>query len=288
MIPHYFSNMGSVVFRPDRRLRSAAIAIGMLISLMLGGCATVPETGRSSLALIPEGQLDSMAAVSFEEMKREMPTLRSGAEVDMVNRVGRRIVEAARQSAPGLPPPEQWQFVVFDEPNVINAFAMPGGRVGFYTGMFKIIDDDDDLAVVMGHEVAHVAAGHGRERVSRQLLVTTGGSILFGLAGGRASEETQQIIMAAYGAGTAIGIMLPFSRQDEVEADHIGLLYSSRAGYDPRRAIRFWERMEAESQGAPPEFLSTHPGYETRVQRLRELMPRAVAEYEKSRFRNSR
>lgn len=271
-----------------RGLKDGALLSGMLCLLAFGGCATVPETGRSSLALVPEGQLNAMAATAFDDMKRDTPTVASGPQVDMVKRVGRRVVEVARQSAPSLPPVEEWEFVVFNEPNVINAFALPGGRVGVYTGMFKIIDDDDDLAVVIGHEVAHVAAGHGRERVSRQLLLSTTGGILYGLAGTRANEDTQQIIMAAYGAGTSLFVTLPFSRQDESEADHIGLLYSARSGYDPRRAIRFWERMAEQSQGAPPEFLSTHPGHDTRIQRLRELLPRAVVEYENSKFRSSR
>ncbi len=278
---------GGQLSSEERRLRLVVPGL-LLFAVIVSGCATVPETGRRSLALLPEGQIDSMAAASFEEMKRDMKTVNSGPEVDMVNRVGRRIVEAARANASHLPVASEWQFVVFDQPDVINAFAMPGGRVGVFTGMFKIVDDDDDLAVVMGHEVAHVAARHGVERVSRQLLVSTGGSVLLGVTGGRTSADTRQIVMAAYGAGTSLGIMLPFSRQDEVEADHIGLLYSSRAGYDPRRAIRFWERMEGESAGSPPEFLSTHPGYDTRIQRLRELMPQAVAEYERARAQSGK
>lgn len=244
--------------------------------LLLSGCATVPETGRSALWLMPEAQLEAMASSSFAQMRQEMPVSNNPEYNRRVQRVGHRIASVVRNELPDT----VWEFVVFEDDS-INAFAMPGGYVGFNTGMFRIIETDDELAVVMGHEVAHVVARHGNERVSQQLLISGAGLAL--ALGTRNMDRTdREIFLAAFGAGSTIGFLLPFSRHHEAEADEMGLFYMARAGYDPRAAITFWQKMEAESRGGVPEFLSTHPSGHRRIQLLQSLMPRAVAEYERA------
>lgn len=238
------------------------------------GCHTVPQTGRSALHLVPSDQLASMASAQFGQLKQETPISRDPTYNAMVRRVGERIAYVAAPDMPNA----QWEFVVFEDDEQINAFAMPGGKVAVYTGIFKIAKTDADLAVVIGHEVAHVAAGHGNERVSQQLLAS-GGALALQFGTSEMDSSKRQLIMAAYGAGATIGVILPYSRYHESEADEIGLMYAAKAGYDPRAAIGFWERMEAQKSGSPPEFLSTHPSGSTRVRKLNELMPKAYEIY---------
>lgn len=216
-----------------------------------------------------------MASAQFGQLKQETPISRDRQYNAMVNRVGERIAYVAAPDMPNA----QWEFVVFDDDDQINAFAMPGGKVAVYTGLFKIVQSDADLAVVIGHEVAHVAAGHGNERVSQQMLAA-GGALALQFGTRDMSSSERQLIMAAYGAGATLGVVLPYSRYHESEADEIGLIYAAEAGYDPRAAIGFWERMEAQKSGAPPEFLSTHPSGSTRIRKLNELMPKAVDVYQ--------
>ncbi len=246
--------------------------------LAIAACTTVPQTGRSALHLVPSDQLASMAAAQFGELKQNTPISTDPTYNAMMRRVGDRIARVAAPDLPNAP----WEFVVFEDDSQINAFAMPGGKVAVYTGLFRVVRTDAELAIVMGHEIAHVAAGHGNERVSQQLLAT-GGAIALAIGTNDMDSSDQALIMAAYGAGATLGVLLPYSRFHESEADEIGLIYAARAGYDPRAAIPFWQRMEGEKDGAPPEFLSTHPSGNTRINRLRSLMPEAVREYEAAR-----
>jgi len=256
--------------------RTIPLSLLVVVLLSAVGCQTVPQTGRSALHLMPADQLASMASAQFGQLKAETPISTDPKYNAMVRRVGERIAYVA---APDLPN-AQWEFVVFDDDDQINAFAMPGGKVAVYTGIFKVAKTEADLAVVMGHEIAHVAAGHGNERVSQQMLAA-GGALALQLGTRDMDSSEQQMIMAAYGAGATLGVVLPYSRYHESEADEIGLLYAAEAGYDPRAAIGFWERMEAQKSGAsPPEFLSTHPSGSTRIRKLNQLMPKAVAAYE--------
>jgi predicted Zn-dependent protease len=216
-----------------------------------------------------------MASTQFEQLKRETPISRDANYNSMLRRVGERIAYVA---APDLPN-AQWEFVVFDDAEQINAFAMPGGKVAVYTGIFKVAKTEDDLAIVVGHEIAHVAAGHGNERVSQQLL-TAGGFIALQVGLDDMDRLDEQLLMAAYGAGTTISFILPYSRHHESEADEIGLIYAAKAGYDPRAAIGFWERMEAQKAGsALPELLSTHPSDSNRLRKINALMPKAYGIY---------
>ena len=255
-----------------KKFCSLALLSGAL--LWLAGCTTVPQTGRSALHLVPSDQLASMSSTQFGQLKQETPISRDPTYNAMVRRVGDRIAYVAGPDMPNA----QWEFVVFDDDEQINAFAMPGGKVAVYTGIFKVAKTDAELAIVMGHEVAHVAAGHGNERVSQQLLAA-GGAMLMQFGTSDMDSDKRALLMAAYGAGTTVGVMLPYSRYHESEADEIGLLYAAKAGYDPRVAVPFWERMAAQSNGAPPEFLSTHPAGSTRIRKLNELMPKAMQVY---------
>ena len=194
---------------------------------------------------------------------------------ETVTRVGQRI--AAVSHTPNL----RWRYTVFDDDRQINAFALPGGKIGVYTGMMPVAKTDAGLATVMAHEVAHATARHGGERLSLGLLLEMGSAAL-AAAMKKKDEKTAGGVLAAYGIGTALVVALPFSRKQESEADRIGLIYMAKAGYDPREAIPFWERMGAAGRYAPPEFLSTHPGYKTRIKNLRRWMPEALEYYKNS------
>ena len=183
-------------------------------------------------------------------------------------------------------PGAQWEFVLFDQPEVPNAFCLPGGKVGVYSGMLAITQDEAGLATVIGHEVAHAVARHGAERASEQLVIQAGDQLLDVLVASR-SPRMRGAVLGAYGIGSELGVVLPHSRSQELEADRLGLLYMARAGYDPRRAIPFWERFSAyqkqKGAGQPLEFLSTHPLDDTRLRGLEQHMPQAVSEYQRRR-----
>lgn len=261
----------------------------LVIGSMVGtGCTTVPETGRTAFNIYSNDALAPVAAQQFSQLKQEQEVSRNVQMNSMLQRVGPRVIQAARQRGAEIPPPEQWEFVVFAS-NDLNAFAMPGGKVGFYEGIFQLFDDDHDCAVVVAHEVAHVVANHGGERVSQQMGVQLVGiGLALGMEQGEVDGNMQSAILAAYGLGSQLGVLLPYSRTHEAEADHLGLIYMAQAGYNPERAVRLWERMEEASGGkSVPEFLSTHPANETRVQNMREQLPSVMQLYEANRFPNS-
>ncbi len=262
-------------FLPGTGLARLVSCCLLAVGLAVSGCTTVPQTGRSALHLVSPEQLASTAAAQFGQLKQQTPISRNPNDNAMLRRVGDRIAYVA---APDLPN-AQWEFVVFEDDSQINAFAMPGGKVAVYTGLFQLVRSDADLAVVVGHEIAHVVAGHSAERVSQQMLAA-GGAVALQLSTEKMDRRDQQLLMAAYGAGATVGLILPYSRLHESEADEIGLIYMAKAGYDPRAAIDFWKRMEAQKSGAPPEFLSTHPAGATRIRRLEALMPRAMQIYQ--------
>lgn len=251
-------------------------AFSLFLALTFTGCTTVPQTGRSALHLVSPDALASSAAQQFGQIKQETPISRDRKMNEMVQRVGDRIAYVAGPDMPSA----QWEFVVFDDDDQINAFAMPGGKVAVYSGLFKVVQSEADLAIVIGHEIAHVVAGHSAERVSQQILAAGGALALqLGTSQSDLSSEERQLLLAAYGAGAALGVILPYSRLHESEADEIGLIYAAKAGYDPRAAIPFWQRMEAQKSFSPPEFLSTHPSDSTRMSKLNALMPRAYQVY---------
>ena len=243
--------------------------------LLLSGCLTVPETGRRQVMLISSSQEMQLGLSAFQQMKKETPVSRDPAVNARVQRVGRRI--AAVAELPGA----QWEFVVFDSKQA-NAFCLPGGKVGIYTGILPITKDEAGLATVIGHEIAHAVARHGAERVSEGILLQTGGGLL-GASLSSADPRTQVLVMTAYGIGAKVGRELPHSRGQESEADHIGLIYMARAGYDPAAAVGFWQRFADHSRsqggGGTPAFLRTHPLDTVRIQQIQHWLPEAKANF---------
>jgi predicted Zn-dependent protease len=251
----------------------------MALLLGLSGCTSVPESGRSQLLLVSPAQEIDLGASEFRKLKQTTPISRDFRANAMLQRVGQRI--AAVAPLPGA----RWEFVLFDQPGNANAFCLPGGKVGVYTGMLKIAQDEAGLAAVIGHEVAHAVAHHGAERMSRSMIVDMGGQLLDHALQTR-SGGLRQGLRQAYGIGSQLGIMLPHSRQQELEADRLGLIYMARAGYDPRQAIDFWLRFSdyARRRGSQPlEFLSTHPLDNARMAQIQAFLPQAMAEYQRSR-----
>jgi predicted Zn-dependent protease len=259
-------------FAAIARFLSAVVFAGLLIS-----CATVPETGRHELMLVGSDQEMQLGISEFQKLKQSTPVCRDAKTNAMVQAVGKRIAAVAPLAN------AQWEFVVFDDPKTVNAFCLPGGKVGVYTGILHITQDEAGLATVIGHEVSHAVAHHGAERLSQGLLAQYGGAIL-GQVINTKSEVTRDMILQAYGLVGAVGVMLPYSRLQESEADHLGLIYMARAGYDPRQAIEFWKRMAAYSNqhgGQSLAFLSTHPLDDVRIKQLQAELPQALAEYQK-------
>jgi predicted Zn-dependent protease len=254
-----------------------------MLGATLTGCATAPETGRRQLLLVDSAQEAKLGLQAFQEIKSETPISRDPKKNAQLQSVGKRIARVAKL------PNARWEFVLFDDPKQPNAFALPGGKVGIYTGILPITKDDAGLATVIGHEVAHAAARHGAERMSQGLAVQVGGGILSAALGASGyGGATQDLAMQAYGVGAQLGVMLPYSRTQELEADRIGLLYMARAGFDPREAIAFWQRFQAykaKSGGRTPEFLSTHPLDDNRIAQLQKFLPQALAEYERAKAR---
>jgi predicted Zn-dependent protease len=251
----------------------------MVLVVALTACANAPETGRSQLLLISPAQEAQMGFQAFQKMKSKKPVIKGGADANKLQHVGRRIAEVAPV------PYAQWEFVLFKDGDSANAFALPGGKVGVFTGILPVTKNEAGLATVIAHEIAHVTARHGAERMSQSVLIQVGGTALSAALGADAGI-TRDLAMQAYGIGTTVGVALPYSRTQELEADHLGLLYMARAGYDPREAIAFWRRFEDYGRkrgGKPPEFLSTHPMDSTRITKLKRLMPQALDEYELAR-----
>lgn len=243
----------------------------------------MPETGRRQVILMSPQQEAQQGYMAFQQIKRQMPASGQQAQTQRVRRIGQRIINVAPV------PKNGWEFVVFTNPEP-NAFALPGGKIGVHTGLFKVATDDGMLATVLAHEVAHVVARHGAEKVSQGLLASIAGAALdIGLAAGTNLNPGQRrMIMGAYGAGATVGVILPYSRTMEYEADRLGLLYMARAGYDPRDALRFWRAMVAygernRSRGQLPPFLRTHPVDEARIAQIQRLLPEAMMEYELAR-----
>lgn len=249
----------------------------LLLIPLLAGCPKVPVTGRRSMAFLPDSYVSGLASDSYQDLIRQSKLSQDPAATEMVRRVGSRI--AAVSNAPDY----KWEYNLIDDPKMVNAFCMPGGKVAVYTGILPVTQDETGLAVVLGHEIAHAVAKHGSERLSQQLLLVAG-NITLEQAIKEKPQQTKQLAMLAFGAGATLGFVLPYGRMQESESDRIGLIYMARAGYDPREAIAFWRRMEEKSKGQqPPQFLSTHPSHDTRIRDLEKWMPEAMKEYEKAK-----
>ena len=266
------------------RSRSAFIMLTSM-ALVLLGCETNPYTGRSQLLMTSVSQEMQMGAQAYDQVKSDpkMRLSQDPREIEPVKRVAARIVEAAKRSKYAeMANQFQWEVTVIKDDKMANAFALPGGKMAVYTGIFPMAKTEAGLAAVMGHEVVHALARHGAERMS-QGQVTNAGLQVVGAAVGAAGGGGMlgQGAMAALGVGAQVGVLLPFSRKHESEADYIGILLAADAGYDPRESIALWQRMgQMSGGGAPSEFMSTHPSHETRIDQLKKWMPEAMAIYQ--------
>jgi predicted Zn-dependent protease len=260
--------------------RPARWSLSGLAAVLLTGCASVPMTDRSQLQLVPMGQMAQLSSQQYREVLSQSKVLKEGPQADMVRRVGGRIARATEDFADlnGIETQFDWEFNLIKDDNQVNAWAMPGGKVAFYTGILPLTRNETGVAVVMGHEVAHVLARHGSERFSQNMLAQVG-TLAVAQALKSKPEATANLVLAAVGAGAQVGVLLPYSRLHEAEADRIGLMLMAMAGYDPREAVPFWQRMAEKGGAKPPEFLSTHPADSRRVAELQRHMPEALKLY---------
>jgi predicted Zn-dependent protease len=252
----------------------------LLLVTMLGGCYQVPVTGRQSMNLVDDKEVTKMSIAAFDDMKRQYPLSRDKERIAQLQRVGDRISKVVFWDMPDA----DWEFVVFEVPQQINAFAMAGGKVGVFSGLYRITENDDELASVIAHEIAHVTAKHIHSQLSQEMLVKTGGLVGgVALMGTGAGMLTSSAIMNAYGLTAGVS-GLAFDRKKEKEADYMGLMYMARAGYDPEASVKVLEKLDAESSNQPvqPAFLSTHPSNPERITQLLDALPKAVKLREKS------
>ncbi|NKB81876.1 MAG: M48 family metalloprotease [Nitrospirales bacterium] len=260
----------------------SVVTISLLLTVFIG-CTTNPYTQRSQLLIIPQGYENQMGEQAYQELSNDpqITISTNPKEVDPVKRVAARIIEAAKHSKYAKAAQQfDWEVSVIKDDATKNAFALPGGKIAVYTGIFPEASNEAGLAAILGHEVIHALARHGAERMSQGLLAQ------FGMTAAAVALQTQglnpqmnQLAMQAFGLGTKVGILLPFSRRHESEADYVGLLLAAHAGYDPQEAVRVWQRMAAKSEGQPPEFMSTHPAHETRIADLQQWMAEALPIY---------
>lgn len=265
------------------RLKKILLNVGVIAVIV--SCATNPFTGKKTMAFVSNDQLFPAAFAQYSQVLSENKVITGTSDADMITRVGQRIAVAAERwlnanGYQGYLDDYKWEYKLIESEQV-NAWCMPGGKIAFYTGILPIAQNETGVASIMGHEVAHALANHGQQRMSSGILQQAGG-VAVAVATGNESPEKQQMWMQAYGLGSSIGGVLPFSRGHETEADKIGLYLMAMAGYNPDEAAELWKRMKANSGGqASPEFLSTHPSNDTRIQNLQALAPDAKAEAKK-------
>lgn len=256
-----------------------------ILTAFLIACAKNPITGRSQARLLPESELQSMATTQYQQFlaSNKVVSSSNNRDAEMVKRVGSRVTRAVTDYfvSKGLSQDLEgykWEYNLVED-KAVNAWCMPGGKIVVYTGLLPITQNEAALAAVIGHEVSHAVLFHGNERMSQGLIQQLGGTAL-SVALSSKPAATQNLFMSAYGIGSQVGVLLPFSRKHELEADRYGLIWMAMAGYNPREAVALWQRMEKAASGSkPPEFLSTHPAEGTRVQQLEKYMPEALKYY---------
>ncbi len=254
----------------------------LIVTLIWISCSTVPITGRQQLNLISDSEMMAMSYQQYDQFLNESNVVTGTAEAEMVTRCGHNIQRAVEQyfsekDMSNYLDGYRWEFNLIASDQV-NAWCMPGGKVVIYSGILPVAQGETGLAVVMGHEVAHAVAEHGNERMSQAMLQQLGANAL-AVALQEKPEKTQQLWMAAYGVTTQVGAILPYSRLHETEADKLGLIFMAMAGYNPRAAVNFWQRMSEKGGQAPPEFLSTHPAGKTRIENIKKYLPTALEYY---------
>ena len=266
-----------------RTRRAECFALTLCLVFLIASCASAPVTERRGLRLVPDSELTSMSFQEYSNVLKKSKLSTDTAKVSMVRRVGQRVAAASEELLEETGRGSdirnyKWEFNLIEDDKTVNAWCMPGGKVAVYTGLLPIAQDENGLAVVMGHEVAHAIAKHGNERMSQGLLAQFG-AIGLSLALARSPGLTSDIFMQAYGVGAQVGFLLPYSRLHESEADRIGLVLMAKAGYDPRGAVALWQRMNAKGGSRPPEFLSSHPAPESRIRDIESLIPEAMQYY---------
>jgi len=265
-------------------MKKSSFTVILLITLIVVGCSNVPFTGRKQLSLVPESDMIAMGLASYQDFMKENPVSVDRSNGSLVRDVGTRLSNAvesyfASNSLETRLDGYKWEYSLV-ESTVPNAFCLPGGKIVIYTGILPYTVDKNGLAVVISHEIAHAVARHGNERMSQQLLLQLGGVALSEAVKDK-PEETKSIYNTVYGIGAQMGVILPYSREQEYEADQIGLIFMALAGYDPQSAVGFWERMSNIGGNKPPEFLSTHPTDANRIRKIRAAMPEALKYYKK-------
>jgi predicted Zn-dependent protease len=262
-----------------RRLASLVLVTALL------SCVTSPlqtsPLGRKQLRLFPDEEMTAMGVAAYEQMKQELPRSQNEAAIRTVNCVARAVTAEVR----GEGAPDEWEVTVFEEDSA-NAFALPGGKIGVHTGLLRVATDSSQLSAVIGHEIAHVLAQHGNERASTTFVAQSGLQLAEKL--GDPTSPGRDQVLAVLGLGAQVGVMLPFSRAQEREADLMGLDLMARAGFDPRASVALWQNMGRAGGGTPPEFLSTHPSHESRIRELNERIPSALDAYERARAEGKR
>jgi predicted Zn-dependent protease len=254
-----------------------ALFVGVLASLI--GCAHAPVTGRAQYNLIPDSVMLPMGKRTYKETLASAKLDKGSSSYDVLSRVGKRISKVADE------PSYKWKYSLIEDDKTVNAWCLPGGKIAFYSGILPVLRNEAGMAFVMGHEVGHAVAHHGGERLSQQLTLLGGLAAMYLYVDRKTelSAQQKQIVIGALGAGAEVGIILPFSRKQETEADIIGLMYMARAGYPPEESIALWDRMEKETGGSSlPAFLSTHPSNDTRQANLKDWMGRAKKRYQRS------
>lgn len=262
----------------------AKLLVLTIIIAIIQSCATVPLSGRSQMALLPESSMVEMSLTNYSQFLTENKVSQNQQQTEAVKRVGIRIAatveEYLKQNGfESRLSDFKWEFNLVEDASV-NAWCMPGGKVVFYTGILPLTQDDAGIAVVMGHEIAHAVARHGNERMSQQMLIQMGG-VALSEAIKQKPQQTQSLFLAAYGVGSQVGLILPYSRKHEYEADRLGMMFMAMAGYNPEEAPAFWSRMSQLGNSKMPEFLSTHPVSENRIEALNSLIPEASKYYKK-------
>ena len=245
-------------------------------TVILAACTTAPVTGRKQLNLVGDSTINQLGVQAYQQELAKAKRDTDSSHVELVQRVAKRLADTAEAA---YHPGYQWETAVIDDPKTVNAWCMPGGKIAVYSGIFPITQDESGLAVVLAHEISHALAHHGAERVSRTELMQLGEAGILAAVQAK-SPNAVQMTGAALGLGSQIGVELPFSREQESEADHIGLILMAKAGYDPARAVDFWQRMLEYSKGKePPAFLSDHPSSEQRIADIKRELPEAKAAF---------
>ena len=263
-------------------MKTSKILLLSAAALLMQSCSTVAVTGRKQLSLVSDSQVLTSSPTEYNEYMTTATKSTNKSQTDMVVRVGKKIAAAteAYLKANGMASDVQnfsWEFNLVKDDNV-NAFCMPGGKIVVYEGLMKLVKSDDELAVVVGHEVAHAVAKHSNERMSQQMIAQYGANILSSAVANK-SAAVQQVASTVYGLGAQYGMTLPFSRKHETEADYMGLVFMKIAGYNPDVAVSFWQKMSASSSTKVPEFMSTHPSDATRIKAIQESLPEIKSKY---------